>query len=98
MKCNHILQGEEIEILNLNLTNKNNKLIMVWEIKVASTIRTVTFYNVSMLRICELSAPFIIYGFEIVDRSLSGWQSDTTYEIRDFENGTINFYCEKIVM
>ena len=36
-----------------------------------------------------------VQGFEIVDHSSSGWDKDSRFEIRDFEENKINFYCEE---
>ncbi len=45
-----------------------------------------------------VSAPIEIEGFEIFDHSKDGWERDSTYEIRDFEDDTIHFLCEYFSM
>ena len=31
---------------------------------------------------------------EIINHAQNGWEKDSTYEIRDFEEDHINFFCE----
>ena len=38
--------------------------------------------------------PLEIHGFEIINHSHKGWEKDSTYEIRDFENDRVKFLCE----
>lgn len=37
-----------------------------------------------------------IMGFEIVDQLTAGWEREQRYIVRDYENGTIEFYCKSI--
>ena len=37
-----------------------------------------------------------ISGFEIVDRSNSGWEESKRYVVRDYEDGKIEFSCKEI--
>lgn len=89
-----ILSGNRIEILEMKLSHEDNQLVLSWKICVENTILRMTFYNVSRFRIGEVSMPLEIYGFEIIDHSQKGWEKDSAYEIRDFEDDYINFFCE----
>lgn len=89
-----IFQGKMIEISEMVLSNTDNQLDMSWEIYFENATYKITFYNVSRLRTENLSAPLQIQGFEIIDHSENGWETDSRYEIRDFENYSINFFCE----
>ena len=42
----------------------------------------------------EISIPLEIDGFEIVNCLEKGWERDSAYEIRDFEDDRIHFFCE----
>lgn len=47
-----------------------------------------------MFRGSELTAPLEVHGFEIISHAKNGWEKDSAYEIRDFENDCVNFFCE----
>lgn len=52
------------------------------------------FQNVSLLNVANASHPFQIGGFEIIDKLSDGYQKDRRYLIKDYEDGTVSFYCE----
>lgn len=53
----------------------------------------IIFENVSKLQLLEISYPFQICGFEIVDCSSRGYQNDIRFFVHDYENGRLSFYC-----
>lgn len=89
-----VFQGDKFEILEMILKNVDNQLELSWKIYFKNAIYKITFYNVSGFRVGEFSAPLEVYGFEIIDHSQKGWEKDSTYEIRDFEDDRVNFFCE----
>ncbi|MBQ3489460.1 MAG: hypothetical protein IJA86_02595 [Clostridia bacterium] len=54
----------------------------------------IIFENVSKLKLSEISYPFQICGFEILDYSSHGYQKDNRFFVNDYEDGTLSFYCE----
>ena len=52
------------------------------------------FENVSKLRMADISYPFRICGFEILDYSSRGYQKDLRFFVNDYEDGKLSFYCE----
>ena len=54
----------------------------------------IVFENVSKLKMLDISYPFQICGFEILDYSSRGYQKDIRFYVNDYEDGTISFYCE----
>lgn len=90
-----IFQGKMIEISEMILSNTDNQLDMSWKIYFENVIYKITFYNVSRLRMENLSAPLQIQDFEIINHSQNGWEADSKYEIRDFEYDSVNFFCER---
>lgn len=52
-----------------------------------------TFDKVSILNLKNVSSPFQICGFEILDYAERGYQKDSRYFVNDYENGTLSFYC-----
>ena len=93
-----IFQGNKIEILEMVLKNENGKLDLSWEICFENAVFRIVFYNVSRFGFGGLSAPLEVHGFEIINHSQNGWGKDSTYEIRDFEDDRINFFCESFKM
>lgn len=89
-----IFQGNEIEILEMLLKNVDEHLELSWKIYFEKVIYRITFYNVSRVKVRELSSPVVVWGFEIIDHSQNDWEKDSKYEIRDFEDDCINFFCE----
>ncbi|MDO4398072.1 MAG: hypothetical protein Q4C21_06640 [Oscillospiraceae bacterium] len=89
-----IFQGNKIEISEMILKQAGSRLVLLCKIHFENKAFQMTFYNVSRFRIGEVSMPLEIHGFEIIDRSQNGWEKDSAYEIRDFENDYIHFYCE----
>ena len=73
-----VFQGNKIEILEMILKNVDNQLELSWKIY---------FEN-------EWSIPLEVHGFEIINHSQNGCEKDSTYEIRDFEDDRVNFFCE----
>ena len=80
------------------LKNIDNQLELSWKIYFNNAFFRMIFSNVSRFRIGEVSIPLEIHGFEIVDHSQNGWEKDSTYEIRDFEDDRVNFFCEYFKM
>lgn len=90
-----IFQGNKIEILEAAIKNVNHQLELLWKIAFENAIFKITFYNVSRLRLGEWSAPVEVHGFEMINHSQNGWEKDSTYEIRDFEDDRVHFFCER---
>jgi len=88
------IQGNKIEILEIVLKNEDNHLELSWKVYFDNVVFVIIFHNVSKFKIGEISIPFEIYGFEIIDHSQDGWEKDFTYEICDFEDGRVKFFCE----
>ena len=86
-------QGE-IKILEMILKNDENQLEFSFKLYFKEKVYIMTFYNVSRLRVEDFSAPLEVHGFEIANHSQNGWEKDSKYEIRDYEDNRINFFCE----
>ena len=93
-----VFKGEKIEILEMRLKNVEDQLELAWKIYFENSIFRITFYNVSRFRVGELSVPLEVHGFEIINHSQNGWEKDSTYEIHDFEDDRIHFFCESFTM
>ena len=89
-----IFQGKTIQILEMVLKNTNDQLELSWKISFENEIFRIIFHNVSKFNAENLSAPLEVHGFEILNHSQDGWEKDSRYEIHDFEDGCIHFFCE----
>ncbi len=89
-----LLQGNKNEILEMVLKQTDGQLVLSLKICMEEKVFRMTFYHVSRFRIGEVSVPLEIHGFEIINHAQNGWEKDSTYEIRDFEEDHINFFCE----
>ena len=54
----------------------------------------IVFENVSKVKLSEISYPFQICGFEILDYSSRGYQGDSRFFVNDYEDGKLSFFCE----
>lgn len=54
------------------------------------------FSNISSFFIKPFSGLLFVDGFEINDHKEDGWASSIRYEICDFEESIIGFFCEQI--
>lgn len=98
MLTTDVLDGKMLLIDNLHITTVNQRLVLTMDADVEGKTYHIRFHNVSSLRIENVSYPIQISGFAIADNSAKGWQSDVRYEIYDFEDGMIRFFCEEITL
>ena len=89
-----IIQGQEMKIINLNLSIDGYEATLTIKALVNKKNVCVVFHNVSNLTIDELSMPFQITGFQILDNKNKGWDKSIRYTVLDFEQDNIRFYCE----
>ncbi len=54
----------------------------------------IVFENVSKLKLLDISYPFQICGFEILDYSSRGYQEDSRFFVNDYEDGKLSFFYE----
>ena len=92
------LDGKMLLIDNLHVTTVNQRLMLALDAYIEGKVHHIVFHNVSSLRIENVSYPIQISGFAITDNSAKGWQSDVRYEIYDYEDGIIRFFCENITV
>lgn len=91
-----IFQANKVEILEMILKNVDNQLELLWKIHFKNVVYRITYHNVSRFRVRDLSIPLEVHGLEIINHSQNGWEKDSMYEIRDFEDDRVNFFCERI--
>ena len=90
------LQGQEIFINSMKLERVDGQLILSMNMNFKDETCGLTFYNVSSFSVKSLSYPLQICGFEVIDNLSNGWQKALRYQVHDFEEGSIYFYCESL--
>ena len=98
MLATDVLDGKMLLINNLRITTVNQRLILELDAYIEGKKYHIICKNVSSFQINSFSYPMQISGFAVVDNSTKGWQSDVRYEIYDFEEGRIRFFCEEILV
>ncbi len=93
-----VLDGKMLLIDNLHITTVHQQLLLTLDAYIEGKIYHIVFHNVSSLRIENVSYPIQISGLAVADNSAKGWQANVRYEIYDFEDGIIRFFCEKITL
>ena len=98
MLATEIIDGKPIVIDNFHITTVDQRLIFSLDANIEGNLHHIVFHNISSLRIENFSYPMQISGFAVTDNSAKGWQSDVRYEIYDFEDGAIRFFCKDITV
>ncbi len=96
------LQGKILEVLELQLTCaeypdfESNPPSLLLKVLLNNQTYSLLFSNISCLNLISFSYPFQIGGLLIENNHEKGWERSERYSIKDYENGTISFYCETI--
>ena len=89
------VNGKQITVYNLDIIDLNDalcaKLGFVTE---DENVYMIVFENVSKIKLSDISYPFRICGFEIVDNGARGYQGDSRFFVNDYEDGRLSFFCE----
>ncbi len=92
------LQGKSLQIDKMQIETIDEQLILSLDTSVCGKAYRIICRNVSALTMDSFSYPMQICGAAITDHSSEGWQADRKYEVYDFEDGKIRFFCEEIVV
>ena len=96
MLAANVLDGKLLLMDNLHITTVNQQLMLTLDADIEGKIYHIICRNVSSFQINSFSYPMLISGLAVVDNSTKGWQADVRYEVYDYEDGTIRFFCEEI--
>lgn len=91
-----LINGSMLLIDSFAIETFNHQLILSLVARIGSITHHIVFHNVSALHIQDFSYPMQIPGIAVKDRLQEGWQKDVRYEVYDFEDGVLRFFCEKI--
>ncbi len=92
------LQGQSISVRNLSLTDDDGYRTLILKVNCNGKDGTICFENVCRFSCVFMDSETVVSGFEIIDHSIDGWQSDARYEVRDYEEDSLAFYCEKVTI
>ena len=89
------VNGKSIVISDFHIGHNDEKLyIKMTCISEDRNAYFIVFENISNLKLSEISYPFQVCGFEILDYSSRGYQKDSRFFVNDYEDGMISFFCE----
>ena len=89
------IDGKSIVICDFSIEHYDEKLaVKMWWVSEDQNPYHIVFENVSNLKLLEISYPFQICGFEILDYSSRGYQKDSRFFVNDYEDGRLSFFCE----
>lgn len=93
------IQGKSVFIKSLwvELTDNALSVKLQFDVKNGGSYYAV-FQNASRLKLENVSCPFQISCFEIIDNSSRGYQADSRFFANDFDDGVLSFYCEDFVI
>lgn len=97
MKCNLFsnINGKAIIVYDFVVTHNDDSLsVKMGCISEDENAYFIVFENVSKLKLSDMSYPFRICGFEILDYSSCGYQRDSRFFAYDYEEGKLSFFCE----
>lgn len=92
------LNGKMLLIDNFHVTTVDQRLVLTMDAQIAKAKHRIIFQNISDLRIDHFSYPIQISGLEVTDHSPKGWSPDLRYEVYDFEDARLHFFCEDIIL
>lgn len=90
-----VFEGRDLAIQEFILLQDNGMLNLTIKGATNGFAVIMRFYNVSRMYIENISIPVIIQGFVIISNNDNGWDRDSKYSIRDYEDGSISFMCEE---
>jgi len=89
------VDGKSIIVCDFSIEHNDEKLAVKMScISEDQSAYYIVFENVSKLNLSEISYPFQICGFEILDSSSRGYQKDSRFFVNDYEDGKLSFFCE----
>ncbi len=89
------VDGKSIVVCDFEITHNDKSLgVKMTCISEDQDSYFIVFENASKLKLSEISYPFQISGFEILDYSSRGYQSDSRFYVNDYEDGKLSFFCE----
>ena len=86
----------DVEITDFQLRNENGTRVLTLSFCADGKARTLRFLSVNDVTLRFSHSPMQICGFEIRDHRADGWDADQRYEISDFEDGALHFFCRDI--
>ena len=89
------INGKSIIIGNFEIGHNDGTLyIKITCISEDKNAYFIVFENVSKLKMSDISYPFQICGFEILDYSSHGYGKDSRFFVNDYEDVRLSFFCE----
>ena len=89
------INGKSMIVCDFEITRNDHSLgVKMSFISEDENAYFIVFENVSKLKLSDISYPFQICGFEILDFSSRGYQENSRFFANDYEDGKLSFFCE----
>ena len=88
------INGKKIYVDSIKITYDKSQLKLFLSASTIEVSFAATFFGVSRVTFENFSFPMEICGFEIISHQGEGWAQDSRFEIRDYEDGKVSFYCQ----
>lgn len=92
------LDGKMLLIDDFHVTTVDQRLVLTMDAQTDKAKHRIIFQNISGLRIDHFSYPIRISCLAVIDHSAEGWSPDLRYEVYDFEDASLRFFCEDVIM
>lgn len=86
----------DVEITDFRLHTASGAPVLTLSFCADGKAQTLRFLSISDVTLRFPAIPMQICGFEIRDHRADGWDADQRYEISDFEDGALHFFCREI--
>lgn len=86
----------DVEITDFCLHTASGAPVLTLSFCADGKAQTLRFLSISDVTLRFPAIPMQICGFEIRDHRADGWDADQRYEISDFEDGALHFFCREI--
>lgn len=80
------------------LFEQESQLLIVMNVRSLAEEKRYCFKNVSSFEVAPVSYPIQIMGFQIRDHVKDGWSKEERYEVLDYEDNIIHFFCSDYIL
>lgn len=87
----------QVMVSHIHIFTREDRLDMSMTIRCSEGRRKFYFKNVSSLAISSITCPIQIAGFQVCDHKEDGWYASERYEVLDYEDGRIHFFCSEFM-
>ncbi len=92
---NRIFDKQIVQLTELSVAVVDGKLNVWLKLTKEKDVYMFDFYNVFSFSLDKLCFPCRVECFQITSNENFGWAKEQKYEVADYKNEIIKFYCEE---